>query len=147
MQGAIINKGMVDKDSIIVHFCFITSRGDNTNIIQKTDSLEAMRINHTASNTLYAYVFWGLSNGQILSMSVEEVLDEVPLVLSPNCDNVFSFNKVVPITEDRDFQIYLIYSDKKMSNPEIDWESVDDFKEDIHRKGFFILYTNIEIEQ
>lgn len=131
------------KDTI--RFCFITTQGEwRDMIIQEDDSLEAMVVNHSSSETLYAYVYWVLGDE---TFPMSQYLETPVCVLLPNQDNIIVFKDIVPIIKKQmDSIIKISYIKNPPQISEFDEDSSAEMLFDIQRKkGFSIVEKEIKI--
>lgn len=117
------------KDSI--GFCFITTEGDwrIDGRIFITDSLEAIAINHTSPDTLYACGYWSFSNGFCYPMSY--YIPNPVFILLPNKDNIIHFINPVPVTIEEESVIVLLFNKHIINYSEIDGIPLEEFKKTI----------------
>ncbi|MBR5934998.1 MAG: hypothetical protein IKZ89_02470 [Bacteroidaceae bacterium] len=143
-----IKQGNQSKDSLEIQFAFINHLGDSTIVVHKSDTLEAMVINHTSADTLYAYVYWELTPMVKNLVPMNDYIDNSVCVITPGYNVVFPLNQNMPIRWEANSKIIIIYSkDKGRIIPERkDGDYCMSFYNEASEKGFKINELNIEYQ-
>lgn len=139
--------GNQSKDSLEIQFAFINHLGDSTIVVHKSDTLEAMVINHTSSDTLYAYVYWELTPMVKNLVPMNDYIDNSVCVITPGYNVVFPLNQNMPIRREANSKIIIIYSkDKGKIIPERKDGYCMSFYNEALEKGFIINELNISFQ-
>ena len=140
--------GNQSKDSLEIQFAFINHLGDCTIVVHKSDTLEAMVINHASADTLYAYVYWELTPMVQNLVPMNDYIDNSVCVITPGYNVVFPLNQNMPIRREADSKIIIIYSkDKGIIIPERRKHVYcEAFYNEASEKGFKIKELNIDYQ-
>lgn len=137
--GDIVNMGI--NDTVSIGFCFITTEGDwrIEGHIFITDSLDALAINHTSPDTLYACGYWSFSNNYY---PMSYYISNPIYVLLPNQDNIITFKEPIPVTREEESSIILFCSKQEYNYSAFDGTPLEELKKNRSYIEFKIQYCH-----
>ena len=114
-------------DTVSIGFCFITTEGDwrIEGHIFITDSLDAIAINHTSPDTLYACGYWSFSNNYY---PMSYYISNSVYVLLPNQDNIITFKEPIPVTREEESSIIFFCSKQEYNYSAFDGTPLEELK-------------------